>query len=615
MMDPESTSPASAAEEAARYASRGWAVIPLYGLRDGVCTCRDGIECTSPGKHPKWPAWQTRGMTEGGEAAMWFIEHPNDNVGVVCGASGLMVVDIDSEEGERTAAQWNLPPTLEARTRRGRHLYFRAQGETVNSIKFAGLDVKAGNGFVVAPPSARIDGGQYEWANDLPIADAPEALMQAVWRASTDRKKSLASAMVSGETIPAGYRDDALASAAGSMRHRGMTEGEILAALTKMNERCEPPLDDRDVERIARSVSQYQPQDPILERLRKDAPLMREEAEAASEWSVLSAPDLCAMESESQENFAGPLLWRGARLVIGGHTGHGKTAFVLELVKAAVRGEAFIGFDKPPEKLRVLIVDLEQGLRTVQRRLKMSGLAAEAGLDYLRVPDGIRLDQSPAERAELEAIIARGKYDIVVIDPLYKAHGGDSLDERAMVDLMRVLDAWREQYAFALVIPMHMRKPPSGPQGKGTLSMHDVFGSSGLIRGAEIVVGIERLEENRARLHWWKDREGDLPVGKKWVLKFSASDGYEVMNEGKMVSDDERIVTALRDANGGGMSYSQLGTELGIARRTLEAHIAGLEKEGVVEARVGPRGAKTWFMKDGEIDRFEALAAGPSEEL
>jgi hypothetical protein len=421
--------------------------------------------------------------------------------------------------------------------------------------------------------------------------------------------------MVSGETIAAGYRDDALASAAGSMRHRGMIEAEILAALTKMNERCEPPLDERDVERIARSVSQYQPTDPILERLRKDAPLVREEAEAASQWSVLSAPELCAMESQEQENFAGPLLWRGARLVIGGHTGHGKTAFVLELVKAAVRGESFIGFETPPAKLRVLMVDLEQGLRTVQRRLTLSGLGLEAGLDYLRVPDGIRLDQSPAERAELEAIIARGKYDIVVIDPLYKAHGGDSLDERAMVDLMRVLDAWREQYAFALVIPMHMRKPPSGPQGKGTLSMHDVFGSSGLIRGAEIVVGIERLEENRARLHWWKDREGDLPVGKKWVLKFSAEEGYEVMNEGKMVSDDERILTALRDANGGGMSYTQLGTELHIARRTLEAHMAGLEKDAVVEARVGPRGAKTWFVKDGEIDRFEELAMGPSEEL
>jgi biotin operon repressor len=590
-------------------------VIPLYGLRDGSCTCRDGRSCTSPGKHPKWPAWQTRGMVEGGEAAMWFIEHPDDNVGVVCGASGLMVVDIDSEEGERTAAQWDLPPTLEARTRRGRHLYFKARGETVNSIKFAGLDVKAGNGFVVAPPSRRVDGETYVWANDLPIAEAPEALMQAVWRASTERKKSLASTMVGGETIPAGYRDDALASAAGSMRHRGLTETEILAALKEMNKRCDPPLDERDVERIAKSVSQYQPSDPILERLRKDAPLVREEAEAAAQWSVMSAPELCAVESEDQDNFAGALLWRGARLVIGGHTGHGKTAFVLELVKSCVQGRPFLSFSAPPEKLRVLIVDLEQGLRTVQRRLKLSGLAIEQGLDYLRVPDGIRLDQSPAERAELEAVIDRGKYDIVVIDPLYKAHGGDSLDERAMVDLMRVLDAWREQYGFALVIPMHMRKPPSGPQGKGSLSMHDVFGSSGLIRGAEVVVGIERLEESRARLHFWKDREGDLPVGSKWVLKFSAEDGYEVVSEGKMQTIDDRIVTALREANGAGMTKAEIAAHLELSERAIDNHIKTLATAGAIRHTTGARGRKTWFVKDDEIDRYIELVGPEAEDV
>ena len=169
--EPVTTQP-QLADLAAAYAARGWAVIPLFGLREGVCTCRDGKNCTSPGKHPKWSGWQNKGVTEPGEAAVMFLDNPTDNLGVVCGASELIVVDIDSEEGERTAAQWSLPPTLEARTRRGRHLYFRARGQTINSVKFSGLDVKAGNGFVVAPPSARVDGGRYEWANDLPIAEA-----------------------------------------------------------------------------------------------------------------------------------------------------------------------------------------------------------------------------------------------------------------------------------------------------------------------------------------------------------------------------------------------------------------------------------------------------------
>ena len=43
----------------------------------------------------------------------------------------------------------------------GRHLYLSGQ---VQAAKLAGLDIKAGNGFVVAPPSRRMDGGLYAWA-------------------------------------------------------------------------------------------------------------------------------------------------------------------------------------------------------------------------------------------------------------------------------------------------------------------------------------------------------------------------------------------------------------------------------------------------------------------
>jgi hypothetical protein len=60
--------------------------------------------------------------------------------------------------------------------------------------------------------------------------------------------------------IPQGRRNTTLTSLAGSMRRRGMTEDEILAALLVANEqRCEPPLDEEEVRQIAKSVSEYDP--------------------------------------------------------------------------------------------------------------------------------------------------------------------------------------------------------------------------------------------------------------------------------------------------------------------------------------------------------------------
>jgi len=57
-----------------------------------------------------------------------------------------------------------------------------------------------------------------------------------------------------------GSRNGTLASLAGSMRRRGMTEDAILAALRVDNAaRCNPPLDDSEVQSIAHSVAQYAP--------------------------------------------------------------------------------------------------------------------------------------------------------------------------------------------------------------------------------------------------------------------------------------------------------------------------------------------------------------------
>jgi putative DNA primase/helicase len=63
-----------------------------------------------------------------------------------------------------------------------------------------------------------------------------------------------------------GSRDTDLTSLAGTMRRRGMTESEILAALTEVNKRCDPPKTAKDVARIAKSVARYEPGDPIGEQ-------------------------------------------------------------------------------------------------------------------------------------------------------------------------------------------------------------------------------------------------------------------------------------------------------------------------------------------------------------
>lgn len=163
---------------------RGWLVFPVHGVRDGACSCGNPT-CGSPGKHPA----TAHGVKDASRSTSAFQLH--HNIGVATGGvSGVFVVDVDGEDGERSlAALGDLPPTLAQWTGNGRHLFFRAPA----SVKIASrvsklgrkLDVRGDGGYVVVAPSMHHSGRRYEWANALPVADAPTWLIDLVRKDTT----------------------------------------------------------------------------------------------------------------------------------------------------------------------------------------------------------------------------------------------------------------------------------------------------------------------------------------------------------------------------------------------------------------------------------------------
>jgi hypothetical protein len=90
---------------------------------------------------------------------------------------------------------------------------------------------------------------------------------------------------------------------------------------------------------------------------------------------------------------------------------------------------------------------------------------------------------------------------------------------------MRYLDALRTEHNFALILPAHPRKDPLSKTTR-KLTLHDVAGSGAVVRGAEVVLALERLSHGYARLRFLKDRDGDLPVGEAWGLLFDRDEGF-----------------------------------------------------------------------------------------
>lgn len=205
---------------------------------------------------------------QSGVRTLWK-SNPAANIGLVC--DGLIVLDFDADHdgyrGKDLLAQDHgpLPATRVHKTGGGgEHWLYRAPRDLnvrpgSGKYGYPGLDIRANDSYIVAPPSVHPSGTVYQVMDPAPIAPAPAWLLEL----ATKRRAAEIPAGPSspeGAPIPEGSRNGTLASLAGTMRRRGMSPAAIEAAILEVNRtQCRPPLDEAEVRGIAASVSRYDP--------------------------------------------------------------------------------------------------------------------------------------------------------------------------------------------------------------------------------------------------------------------------------------------------------------------------------------------------------------------
>jgi len=257
---------------ALRYAELGYAVFP----------------CIPGSKKPLTEHGFKDAATDPEQIEAWWREHPQANIGIP--TAGLLVVDVDGSdnpwpEDEDRLQDLSAGPTSQT-PRGGRHHIFRQpEGriwKNTSSRLATKVDTRADGGYVVVPPSI-VDGKPYEWALNLDtgpesLPEPPEWLLVALddtdnslWHQKPQNGNGTPSLPLpgsvetpsptsDGNVIPTGQRNSTLARLAGAMRRVGMGKDEIQAALLKTSaSRCKPPLANNEVERIARSICRYDP--------------------------------------------------------------------------------------------------------------------------------------------------------------------------------------------------------------------------------------------------------------------------------------------------------------------------------------------------------------------
>lgn len=327
------------------------------------------------------------------------------------------------------------------------------------------------------------------------------------------------------------------------------------------------------------------PDDELLDVIRGqgDAGAFRLLVRTAAEVMELPEPDESSV-------LLGPFVFQGARTIVVGDTGHGKTSFALQMLKAILSGGEMLGYEgvgRGP----VMIVDLEQGIRSIKRGLRESLLDGEPECLHVSVPDGLALDQDKDHIRALAEVCAEHHPIAVLLDPYYKAHRADEPNAaRPVLDLMRILDALRVAFGFALILPAHPRKDVAGSSGARKLSLHDVAGSGALTWGVETVLAVERLGHGYARLRYLKDRDGDLPIGDSVGMLFDKSTGFHL--DPKSTETDEGIEAKILSTEFGWATTTEWGKEISVKQVRTASILEGMAAKGLVAFSIGPEGRR-----------------------
>jgi hypothetical protein len=222
-----------------------------------VDLCKFSVIPLLPGTKKSPLSWKEYQNTRANRELLeyWFLD--NDyHIGIVTGKiSGIVVVDLDSEEGKKRFFSLDLKASPTVLTGKGLHIYFkhpmnREIGNFQRRPDLEGIDLRGDGGYVVAPPSLHPNGTKYRWKKgfspiDLAVADFP---LDKFFSNNYNPIKPLY------QGVSKGGRNNSLARMCGSWFRDGLDYEEVLEMALIWNTRNDPPLSDKELENTVRSI-------------------------------------------------------------------------------------------------------------------------------------------------------------------------------------------------------------------------------------------------------------------------------------------------------------------------------------------------------------------------
>lgn len=396
-----------------------------------------------------WEKYQTLRADEK-QISEWQTQFVDCEWGVVTGPiSGLLVLDIDGEEGRKSleALKVEMPKTWVTKTRRGWHYYWRWEEKlegvpTTKAGVWSNVDIRGAGGYVVA-----YDFIKGHSPADVSLTSAPEWLIGAVMRGPVEERVYRPGWMLEALSRispgdPGQGRTYTFSRLIGRLNRDGWAAEDVFALL-------KPHADQHDYDlkklwaQITDMTMRYAGQSKAVEYLGVSASRLLNEAAPNLKWTVAK------------------LLPKEGIGILAGSPGTGKSWLLLDLAVDVSMGRPWLGKYETTRGC-VMYVDEESSRDLLRHRLgkllTYKEISPESlGIEFY-VGEGVSLsNQANVERFRTK--IETVKPTLIVMDSLIRVHKAEENNATALAQVFAVVKQLTRDYGCAVMFADHLRKP------------------------------------------------------------------------------------------------------------------------------------------------------------
>ena len=492
-------------DAALEYASWGWWVFPLLPNAKIPATLHGFKDAT----------------TDKEKIKKWWEKNPELNIGGVSGKESVLIVfDIDPRNGgEEDWAQWldenegKLNGMMQLTAGGGYH-YLCEYDERIRTCKLTdGIDLLSDGHYFVVSPSV-VNNKSYEWElSSSPFDGVAPSVIPNSWIEKITNNKKEKSEQSSG--LIQGNRNTGLTSLAGAMRNYGMTESEILAAISVANEtRCEIPLPSSEIRQIAKSVSRYEPETDIAANAAIGDKVANELLSGKS-----NNRDYFFTRATSFLNQPSPIPWlvkgwlpQYATMMMYGESGVGKTFVALDLACCIVSGVPWHEHKVKQSPVIYLAGEGNYGLR--QRLASWAKYNKNSSIENLLISNKqISMDLPGAAESILSALsdIDCENPGLIIVDTINAHMNGDensAKDTRQMLNACNVVAAVTQS---AVLLIHHI--------GHAETAKNRARGSSAWKAALDAQIGLRRVKSGGVKVECTKMKDAPEPPSMLGILE------------------------------------------------------------------------------------------------